>query len=130
VGGGLSVTTPISDGVMGALVTDNQDHALQALGQLTDPDRFGAPWGPANVARNHPAYDPAMYWRGPAWPILNYLFWLAMRRWECDDAAAQLAGQSIRSAVGSGWAEYWNPDTGQGLGAAPQTWTTVVTAMT
>jgi hypothetical protein len=129
VGGGQSVTDPISDGVLGALVTTNPDHALDALRQLTDPERFGAPWGPTNVARSHPAYDPTMYWRGPAWPILNYLFWHAMRRWRLHDAADEIAAQSARAAVTSHWAEYWNPDTGAGLGAIPQTWTAIVAAM-
>ena len=35
-----------------------------------------------------------------------------------------------RAAETSTLAEYWNPDTGAGRGAIPQTWATVVTAMT
>ena len=49
VGGGASlVTTPISDGVMGALVTADAERAAAALTQLERPGRFAAPFGPAN----------------------------------------------------------------------------------
>jgi len=130
VGGGPSTRTPISDGVMGALVTSDRAKAEAALRQLEDPDRFGSPYGPANVSRTHPAYDPGAYWRGPAWPPLNYLFWLALRRWGWHDAAARIARQTVDAALANGWAEYWDPETGRGLGAVPQSWTGLVIAMT
>lgn len=129
VGGGPSAHIPISDGVMPALVTADARKATTALDQLADGNRFGATFGPANVARRHPSYDPETYWRGPAWPPLNYLFWIAQRRWERDAAARQLADITTHAAVNSGWAEYWNPETGEGLGAIPQTWTGLALAM-
>jgi len=130
-GGGESLATaPISDGAMGALVTGDARRARAVLAQLEEPRRFDAPFGPTNVARSHPAYDPGMYWRGAAWPHLNYLLWLALRRWERHDAAASLAQRTRDAAVRSGWAEYWNPETGQGLGAIPQSWTGLALAMT
>ena len=129
VGGGPSVRTPISDGVMGALVTADREKAQAALRQLNDPVRFGAPFGPANVARNHPAYDPDMYWRGPAWPPLNYLFQLALKRFGMMEESTALAALTEAGAVASGWAEYWNPENGRGLGAVPQSWAGLVIAM-
>jgi len=129
VGGGASTRIPTSDGVMGALATNDRAKAMAALNQLEDPARFGSEHGPTNVARTHPSYDPGMYWRGTAWPPLNYLFWLAQLRWDRADAAGRLAAQTARSAVESGWAEYWNPETGEGLGAIPQSWTGLVVAM-
>jgi hypothetical protein len=129
VGGGPSVRVPISDGVMGALATADRGRALAALDQLEDPQRFAAEFGPTNVARHHPAYDPAAYWRGAAWPHLSYLLWLAERRWGRTDRAAALADRTVSGALASGWAEYWNPETGEGLGATPQSWTALVVAM-
>ena len=129
VGGGPSVRTPISDGFMGALVTTDRSRAIAALRQLSDPTRFHAPWGPTNVARAHPAYDPGMYWRGAAWPHLNYLLLLALRRWELTEPGDDLVRRTRAAALATGWAEYWNPETGAGLGAIPQTWTTLAPAM-
>ena len=123
VGGGPSVAIPTSDGVLGALVTADRAKAAAALRQLTDPSRFGAAFGPGNVARTHPAYDPATYWRGPAWPPLSYLFGIALRRWGLADESASVGRSTVTAALANGWAEYWNPETGAGLGAAPQTWT-------
>jgi hypothetical protein len=108
LGGGISVRTPISDGIMPALVTADPTVAAVALDQLAAPDRFAARFGPANVARSHPSYDPTMYWRGAAWPNLSYLLWLALLRWN---------------------REYWNPESGAGLGARPQSWTGLVLPM-
>lgn len=122
VGGGESVRVPISDGIMGALVTDDRRKAEAALQQLDDRRRFAAPFGPTNVARDHPSYDPGTYWRGPAWPPLNYLLWLAQRRWSRHAQADRLARQTMSAATKCGWAEYWNPETGAGLGSAPQSW--------
>jgi hypothetical protein len=129
VGGGASVRVPITDGAMGALVTDDPAKAAAALDQLDMPDRFGAPFGPTNVARTHPAYDPRSYWRGPAWPNMSYLLWLAQRRWHRVDQARDLANRTAAAAIASGWAEYWDPESGHGLGAVPQSWTGLVLAM-
>jgi hypothetical protein len=129
LGGGPSVHTPISDGVMGALVTANEEKASAALQQLQDPARFGAVFGPSNVVRTHVAYQPDMYWRGPAWPPLNYLFQQAARRHGMDGTALALARITEAGTSTSGFAEYWNPESGQGLGAVPQSWAGLVIAM-
>ena len=129
VGGGPSVRTPISDGMMAALVTADPEKARLALDQLGEPDRFAAPFGPANVARAHPAYDPGMYWRGAAWPNVSYLLWLALRRWNRTEPADALARMTLAGARTSGWAEYWNAETGAGCGARPQSWTGLVLPM-
>jgi Mannosylglycerate hydrolase MGH1-like glycoside hydrolase domain len=129
VGGGPSELVPISDGLMGALVTADAAKAAAALEQLLDDRRFRAPFGPANVARTHQAYNPSRYWRGPAWPNISYLLWLALRRWGRHEEARDLADLTLSGAVTSGWAEYWNPETGEGLGARPQSWTGLVLPM-
>lgn len=94
---------------MPALVTRDESKARLALTQLEDPGRFDAPYGPTNVARNHLTYDPHSYWRGPAWPPLNYLFWIALRRWNLRESAAKMRKLPIDGALQSRWAEYWNP---------------------
>ena len=89
--------------------------------RVFDPTGFGAPFGPSFVRRGHPAFDPAAYWRGSAWPQLVYLLWVAAR--DGSGPAAEFATQARLGALASGLAEHWNPDTGEGLGAAPQSWT-------
>jgi glycogen debranching enzyme len=77
------------------------------------------------VHRDEPAFDPGTYWRGPAWPQLTYLFWVAARAHGRAGDAAWLADALVLGADRSGFAEYWHPDTGRGLGAVPQSWATL-----
>jgi hypothetical protein len=106
------------DDFLAVLLTGNRetlDHAL-------DPRVFGGACGPAGTRRNDPAFEPDRYWRGPAWPPLTYLLWVAARRHGHESAAGRLAACLRRGAERSGFAEYWHPDTGAGLGAIPQSW--------
>jgi glycogen debranching enzyme len=97
----------------------------EAMAQLTRPDAFGAPFGPTGVHRAEPSFAPQTYWRGPAWPQLTYLSWRAAR-WAGDGSTAASLQNSLASAARtSRFSEYWDPDTGVGLGAAPQSWSTL-----
>lgn len=122
VGGGDSVTIPTLDGVLGALCTDNAGKAERALAHLSDPGMFGTAHGLAFVPPAHDRYDPNEYWRGPAWPQLNYMAGVAARRWGNEGLYRDIARKSVHAALESGFSEYWNPETGRGLGAIPQGW--------
>jgi hypothetical protein len=119
-----------ADALLAVLVSARSDAVDAAFAQLADPTAFGAGYGPTGVHRAEPAFDPRTYWRGPAWPQLTYLLWLAARRRGRDHDAAGLAGQLVAGARRSGFAEYWHPDTGEGLGAIPQSWTALACLVT
>jgi len=123
-GGPVAVRT--LDALLGALVVTNASQCHAALDQLTDPAAHAGAFGPTGVHRSEPSFDPSRYWRGPTWPQLGYLLWLAARRWERADVADALAWSLAAGAQASGWSEYWHPDTGAPQGAAPQSWTGVV----
>ena len=106
------------DALLPLLVCDRPE----AMAQLLDPTAFGAPYGPAGVHRGEPAFDPVAYWRGPSWPPLDYLLWLAARRLGEKGVADAVANRLVAGALRSGLSEYWHPDTGEGLGARPQSW--------
>jgi len=129
VGGGESCRIPTLDGVLSALGSIRQERALACLDQLRDPSRFEAPFGLRYLPATHPLYLPNSYWRGPAWPQLEFLAIQACRRWGQDDLATQLSERSKQGIARSDWAEYWNPETGSGLGARPQTWASLAAAM-
>jgi hypothetical protein len=130
IGGGPRCTAPTLDGALGALVTRDPAKAERALGQLTDPQRFAAPYGLAYVAHQDPSYDPGGYWRGAAWPQLNYLLAVAADRWHDDATYSRIREMSFAGTLASGFAEYWNPEDGTGLGAIPQGWAAVAAALT
>ncbi|MEY2404909.1 MAG: hypothetical protein QOD38_2460 [Acidimicrobiaceae bacterium] len=91
-----------------------------AIEQVGDVSAFGAPFGPRGVHRDEPSIDGRRYWRGPVWPQLAYLLWLA---------GADVAEASVRGASASGLAEYWDADDGTGLGAIPQSWSGLMLLM-
>lgn len=122
-----SGTVPTLEALLPVLVTDSRWEQARSL--IRDPNRFAARFGPRQVDRAHPSYRPDEYWRGAAWPQLSYLFWVAASRrgdWEWAD---ELAQATLGGAVASAWSEYWHPETGEGLGASPQSWTGLAALM-
>jgi hypothetical protein len=111
-----------ADGLLPLLVTEESARAARVVADLVDPAAHGGPAGPTGVHRAEPTFDPAGYWRGPVWPQLAYLLVLGAVRFD-PGAAEQLAATTVAGAWASGLAEYWHPDTGEGLGATPQSWT-------
>ena len=109
------------DGLLPLLVEDDPRRAATVIDQLLDPTAHGGPAGPTGVHRGEPSFDPDAYWRGPVWPQLAYLMVLATDR-HSPVSARTLARTTVAGAWASGLAEYWNPDTGGGLGAVPQSW--------
>lgn len=122
VGGGETVTVPTLDGAYGALASNDEERAHRVLSQLIGVRRFGASYGLRYLPPDHPAYEADEYWRGPAWPQLNYMAWIAARRWDRSDVADAIAAMSVQGAAVSQFAEYWNAETGAGHGAEPQGW--------
>ena len=113
------------EALLPVLVSGDDVAVSSAFDQALDGEAFGGAFGPAGTHRAEPAYDPRAYWRGPAWPQLTYLMWFAARRRGRPDVAAALSAALVGGARRSGFAEYWHPDTGQGGGAAPQSWATL-----
>jgi glycogen debranching enzyme len=124
-----SNTVPTVGGVLGALGTGSADRARRALEQCVGEGRFSAPFGPRYLSKTDPAYLPDVYWRGPTWPQLNYLLITAAKGHGLSKIAEELANTTLRGVSRSNFAEYWNPETGQGRGAVPQSWATVAVAL-
>jgi len=110
------------DALLPLLVEEDAQRADRVIDQLLDTAAHGGPAGPSGVHRGESVFDPDAYWRGPVWPQLAYLMVQAVAP-HSTVAAEVLARNTVAGAWASGMAEYWNPDTGAGLGAAPQSWT-------
>jgi hypothetical protein len=110
------------DALLPVLVESNDAVIERVFADLRADTAFGGLTGPAGVHRNEPSFAVRTYWRGPAWPQLTYLFWVAACRHGRNDDAHALADMLTRGALNSSWAEYWDANDGTGLGAAPQSW--------
>ena len=115
-----------ADALLPLLVSTDSSHRGAASNSLIDPSAHGSAHGPLGVHRAEPSFEADTYWRGPVWPQLAYLLWRALTRGGSSserECAGELVRSTIKGAEASGLAEYWNGDSGEGLGAVPQTWT-------
>jgi glucosylglycerate hydrolase len=75
-----------------------------------------------------PAFEPHNYWRGPVWPIINWLLWQSLSQLGHTRRADQLRRDSLGQIAATGeFAEYFEPFTGDPLGSPRQSWTAAVT---
>jgi glycogen debranching enzyme len=100
--------------------------------QLTGPSFAGAPVLAFPVvpsaAPGSPGFRPRAYWRGPSWPVVNWLLWWGLRRQGYAEQAAALRGANLAllARPGARFSEYFEPYTGEQLGSSEQSWTAAV----
>ena len=68
-------------------------------------------------------FRPREYWRGPVWPVLNWLFSWAFTRHGWSERSLRLRGEGLRQVSDGTFAEYYEPFTGEPLGSMQQSWT-------
>ena len=68
-------------------------------------------------------YDSQRYWRGPCWLIVNYLITVGLRSADEVALAQEIEAQSLELIETSGFAEYYDPMTGEPCGGSSFTWT-------
>ena len=59
----------------------------------------------------------------------NWVVWRGLRRHGFDDLAEQLAERTVEMVVGAGLREFYNPHTGEGLGAKSFGWSALALDM-
>lgn len=78
---------------------------------------------PGSVSLDDPACRPREYWRGPVWPIMNWLFaHCALARGDAE-FAADLRAAGLAQLDDLEFGEYYEPRTGEPLGSHQQSWT-------
>ncbi|KKX33193.1 neutral trehalase [Rhizobium sp. LC145] len=69
------------------------------------------------------SFEPKRYWRGPAWAIINWLLIDGLKRNGQTDLAEELRKSTIDAIETEGFAEYFDPTTGEGCGGLGFSWT-------
>jgi hypothetical protein len=80
-------------------------------------------WAVTSLAPDDPRFEPALYWRGPVWPILNWVLYRGLVRYGYRDLAAQVRLGLIELSRRSGFWEHYSPTTGAGHGGDQFAWT-------
>ena len=113
-----SRSAPTIDSLMPLLVTTHPERIAKGFAALEDVDKYRAPYGLRVVPKSHTTYNPDGYWRGSTWAQMVYLCWKAAEKHQ-QPIARDLARLLMEGGSRSGYAEHWNPETGQGHGAIP-----------
>jgi hypothetical protein len=104
---------------------------------LLDPESYWLPVPPPSVPARDPSFSPGeerlfglrRYWRGPTWINAAWLLWLGLIRLGYSEQAGALVARLGKTISGQGLREYYNPYTGQGLGAVDFGWSSLVMEM-
>ena len=96
---------------------------------LLDPAKFWLPVPPPSVSASAAEFSRSdrwlflrRYWRGPTWINAAWLLWLGLVRLGYLEAAQTMAARIGGAVTAHGLREYYDPWTGQGMGAAEFTW--------
>lgn len=67
-------------------------------------------------------FEPRRYWRGPVWPIIDWLLAQGLKRNHEPEFAAFLRESIVEAMERVGFVEYFDPTTGEGLGGQGFSW--------
>ena len=96
---------------------------------LLNEKEFWTAYPIPTVAISEKKFSARGYWRGPAWVNINWLVHRGLLRYGFKSVAEELLQKTIAVIKKSGFREYYNPLTGDGLGAKDFGWSTLVVDM-
>jgi len=104
--------------------------------RVLDPDRYWLRHPPPSVSAAEPSFEPnrgpgwkLRYWRGPTWINAAWMLWIGMLRLGYEAEAREMATRLVPMIEREGLREYYDPLTGEGLGAREFAWTSLIAEM-
>jgi len=108
----------------------DRERLRDLLGTLDSRDFAGNPSLryplPPSTSPEEPGFHPRSYWRGPVWPVANWLLWWSLLRAGETERAQSIRRETLKELSEGGFAEYFEPFTGEPLGSREQSWTAAV----
>ncbi len=105
--------------VFAAIPAQRAEAIARRIEQLATGARFLVP----SHDRGDPRFDAKRYWRGPVWLIVNYMIADGLLTAGEGGVAAKITDSSLQLISESGFAEYYDPQTGEPCGGGRFTWT-------
>ncbi len=81
---------------------------------------------PPSTSPDQPGFYPRSYWRGPIWPVMNWLLWWSLESSGEHKRASRIKDYSLAQLSDGCFGEYYEPFTGEALGSDDQSWTAAV----
>ena len=121
---GRDIETATQAGFVPLLALDLDEPASRRPDGRADALARGGPARPADGAESLvPDFEARRYWRGPVWAILNWLLILGLSRNGRPDLAERLRADTLAAIEHAGFAEHFDPLTGEGGGGNSFSWT-------
>ncbi|WP_306118296.1 MULTISPECIES: hypothetical protein [unclassified Roseitalea] len=106
----------------GAGTAEQRAETLRQAAEIVEAVRYAFPsWDP-----RHEAFEQRRYWRGPVWSVMNWMIARGLAAHGHDDLARRVRRDTLAMVGQSGFFEYFDPLTGEGLGGPDFTWTAAV----
>ena len=97
---------------------------------VSNPEHFWLPYPLPSVPASDPKFMPGnprgFIWRGPTWVNTNWFLSHSLRGHGYPELADTIVARTYEAIELSGFREYYNPYTGEGLGARNFGWTSLV----
>ena len=104
-----------------------RERLLDLLHSQTFAGHDGFRWPlPPSTSPEEPRFHPRAYWRSLVWPVVSWLFWRSMKLAGEEERAEALRRSSLEQLSAGGFAESFEPFTGEPLGSDDQSWTAAV----
>lgn len=96
---------------------------------LFNEKEFGSGFFVPTVSLAEESFDPECYWRGPVWMNVNWFIYHGLKNYGLDKEADKIKRGSLELVEKAGFREYFNPKSGDGLGAEGFTWAGLILDM-
>jgi neutral trehalase len=80
-------------------------------------------WAVPSLSPTHPQFRPGLYWRGPVWPLIQWIVQQGVERYGHTELARQIAATTLELSRRDGFWEHYSPMTGRGQGDREFSWT-------
>jgi glycogen debranching enzyme len=107
--------------------TISKEHAALLVKSIENEHMFGPAYPIPSVPLSSPMFHATRYWQGPTWFSTNWLIIDGLKRYGYKHHAAALIESSLELVQKQGFFEYFDPLSGEGLGAPNFSWTASLT---
>ena len=105
----------------------SKERAATLVKLIENDHMFGPAYPVPSTPLNSPWFHPERYWQGPTWFNTNWLIMDGLRRYGYHHHADALAESMLELVKNHGVYEYYNPLSGDPLGASDFSWTAALT---
>ena len=104
---------------------DQRKMVADQMRAMIERVRYGMPsWDP-----REPRFEAKRYWRGPVWAVINFMIASGLAEQNVFDLAERIRTDTLELVEKGGFFEYFNPESGAGLGGGDFTWTAAIYLM-